>query len=35
MRFAHISDLHIGKILREASLEEDQRHILGQIVDVV
>ncbi len=35
MRFAHISDLHIGKKLREASLEEDQRHILRQIVDVV
>lgn len=35
MRFVHISDLHIGKKLKEASLEEDQRHILSQIVDVV
>ncbi len=35
MRFAHISDLHIGKKLKEMSLEEDQRYILGQIVDIV
>lgn len=35
MRFIHISDLHIGKKLKEASLEEDQRHILSQILGVV
>ncbi len=34
MRFMHISDLHIGKKLKEASLEEDQRFILNQIVDI-
>lgn len=35
MRFIHISDLHIGKKLKEASLEEDQRHILAQIIGIV
>lgn len=34
MRFMHISDLHIGKKMKEASLEEDQRYILRQILDV-
>ncbi len=34
MRFMHISDLHIGKKLKEASLEEDQRFILNEIVDI-
>lgn len=34
MRFMHISDLHIGKKMKEASLEEDQRHILQQILDI-
>lgn len=34
MRFLHISDLHIGKRLREASLEEDQRSILSQIIGI-
>ncbi len=34
MRFMHISDLHIGKKLKEASLEEDQRFILDQIVQI-
>lgn len=35
MKFVHISDLHIGKKLKEASLEEDQRYILEQIVGIV
>ncbi len=35
MRLLHISDLHIGKKLKETSLEEDQRHILRMILDVV
>ncbi|MBR1973811.1 MAG: exonuclease subunit SbcD, partial [Candidatus Methanomethylophilaceae archaeon] len=35
MRFVHISDLHIGKKLKERSLEEDQRHILGQILSII
>lgn len=32
MKLAHISDLHIGKYLKGYSLLEDQRYILGQIV---
>ncbi|NLI22920.1 MAG: exonuclease SbcCD subunit D [Clostridiales bacterium] len=34
MRFLHLSDLHLGKRLGEASLMEDQRHILAQILQV-
>ncbi|HHW25472.1 MAG TPA: exonuclease SbcCD subunit D [Bacillota bacterium] len=33
MKFFHLSDLHIGKRLFEFSLLEDQRYILGQIID--
>ena len=32
MRFFHLSDLHLGKRLGDLSLEEDQRHILSQIL---
>lgn len=32
MRFFHLSDLHIGKQLHNFSLQEDQSHILDQIV---
>ncbi len=35
MKFAHVSDLHLGKKLRETSLQEDQEHILAQILAVV
>ena len=35
MRFVHISDLHLGKRLKEKSLEEDQRYILNQILDII
>ncbi|MDO4944986.1 MAG: exonuclease SbcCD subunit D [Ruminococcus sp.] len=35
MKFAHISDLHIGKRLCGFSLIEDQRHILSQITDII
>lgn len=35
MRFLHVSDLHIGKRLHEFSLEEDQRHILDQMLNIV
>ena len=35
MKFVHISDLHIGKRLNEFSLEEDQRYILRQILDII
>ncbi len=34
MKFAHISDLHIGKSMNKKSLEEDQRYILSQIIDI-
>lgn len=34
MRFIHTADLHIGKILNEFSLLEDQRFILKQIVSL-
>ena len=32
MKLLHLSDLHLGKKLNEASLLEDQRHILRQIL---
>ncbi len=35
MRFLHISDLHIGKRLKDESLEDDQKYILDQIVSAV
>lgn len=35
MKFIHISDLHLGKRLHEASLIEDQQAILEQILDIV
>ncbi|MBQ8966424.1 exonuclease SbcCD subunit D [Ruminococcus sp.] len=34
MKFAHISDLHLGKRLDNYSLIEDQRHILSQIIKI-
>ena len=34
MKFAHISDLHIGKSMNKKSLEEDQRYIFSQIIDI-
>ena len=34
MNFLHVSDLHIGKKLMGKSLREDQRCVLGQIVDM-
>ncbi len=34
MRLLHLSDLHLGKKLGEASLMDDQRHILAQILAV-
>ena len=35
MRFAHISDLHIGKRFNEFSLYEDQEYILGKIINII
>lgn len=34
-RILHTADLHIGKVLNEFSLLEDQRHILQQIVSIL
>ena len=33
MRFLHLADLHLGKVLLEQSLIEDQEYILKQIID--
>ena len=35
MRIAHISDLHLGKQLKNFSLIEDQDYILQQIVSIL
>lgn len=35
MKLIHLSDLHLGKRMDEYSLLEDQRHILGRIVEVI
>ncbi len=35
MRFLHLADLHLGKKLNEASLLDDQRYILLQILSVL
>lgn len=35
MKLLHLSDLHIGKRLHEASLLEDQKYILDRIVEIV
>ncbi len=34
MKFIHISDLHIGKRLNSYSLIDDQKYILGQILEI-
>lgn len=34
MRFAHISDLHLGKRLNRFSLQEDQAYILDEIIRI-
>lgn len=34
MKIMHISDLHLGKRVNEISMLEEQRHILGQILDI-
>lgn len=34
MRFLHIADLHIGKVLHKRSLLDDQIHILNEIVQI-
>lgn len=35
MKFIHLSDLHIGKILHGYSLKEDQEYILHQIIEQI
>ena len=35
MKIAHLSDLHLGKRLKEYSLIEDQKYILRQIIDIL
>lgn len=34
MKFVHISDLHIGKRINEFPMIEDQKYILGQILEI-
>ncbi|NLZ81546.1 MAG: exonuclease SbcCD subunit D [Clostridiales bacterium] len=34
MKFLHTSDLHIGKVVNEFNMLEDQKHILKQIVSI-
>ena len=34
MRFLHLGDLHIGKRVNEFPMIEDQRYIIGQILDI-
>lgn len=34
MKFLHTADLHIGKIINDFSMLEDQRHILKQILEI-
>ena len=35
MKFAHISDLHLGKRIHQFSMIEEQKYILEQIVEIV
>lgn len=35
MKILHLSDLHIGKIVNEMNMLDDQRYILKQILDIV
>ena len=35
MKIIHLSDLHLGKRVNEFSMLEDQKNILGQILDVI
>lgn len=35
MRFIHLSDLHLGKRVKDFSMMEDQRFILAQILDII
>lgn len=35
MKFIHLADLHIGKRVNEVSMLEDQKYILGEILEIV
>ena len=35
MKFIHLSDLHLGKRVNDFSMIDDQRHILGQITEII
>lgn len=35
MKFLHLADLHLGKILQEQSLIEDQEYMLNQIIEII
>ncbi len=35
MKLLHLSDLHIGKIVNEMNMLDDQRYMLNQILDIV
>lgn len=35
MKFIHLADLHLGKTVSGFSMTEDQRYILGQVLDTV
>lgn len=35
MKLLHLSDLHIGKIVNEVNMLDDQKHIFSQILDIV
>ena len=35
MKFIHLSDLHIGKRVKDFSMIEDQRYILAQILELI
>ena len=35
MKFLHVADLHIGKLLNQKSLISDQRHMLNEIISMM
>ena len=35
MKFLHLADLHLGKVVNEFSMVEDQRFVLDQIVALI
>ncbi|MDR3334585.1 MAG: exonuclease SbcCD subunit D [Treponema sp.] len=35
MKFLHTADLHLGKVFHDHSLEEDQRRMLDELVDIM